>query len=297
MTKGPRMITSAGFLRCLSQRPLIYGKMEEQSNIKEYTVNVDVEYPFINDREDTFEIKLKISNEEIARIVEGDYNLLWNDNGADSWEYIECFAPDAYKRGVALAEEFCVPKWGEQMRVSNGAQYSFFLPDEIWEKVENNPRRQKEVELRKRLKEESRFKFHEESDILEKEHKKGRFKKRLRPYLNNHNAAFDGLWAGSGQYHDYAGDFWFQARVITFRQDVVVNYYKMYKRDEVLLDVRLSDCSTDCMNFICKGLEKWDYTVDRNTIKTQARNNDTDIELFMRVIDMIIIYYFVPEEE
>lgn len=271
--------------------------MEEQNNIKKYTVEVGIEYPFVDHNNDNFEIKLQVSNEEIARIVEGDYNLLWNDNCADSWEYIECFAPEAHMKGVALAEKHFVPKWGEQMRVSNGAQYCFFLPDEIWEKLENNPRRQKEVALRKRLMEESRIKFHEEGDILKKEHKKGRFKKSLRTYPKNHDAAFDGLWAGSGQYHDYAGDFWFEARVITLRQDVVVNYYKRYKRDEVLLDVRLSNCSTDCMNFICKGLENWDFIVEGNTIKAQARNNNADIELFMRVIDMIINYYFVPNEE
>ena len=51
------------------------------------------------------------------------------------------------------------------------------------------------------------------------------------------------------------------------------------------------------MNFICKGLENWDFIVEGNTIKAQARNNNADIELFMRVIDMIINYYFVPNEE
>ena len=271
--------------------------MEEQNNIKEYTVEVGVEHTWINDWDDVFEIKLLISNEEIARIVEGDYNLLWKDNGVDSWEYIECFAPEAYKRGVVLAEEYSVPKWGEQMRVSNGAQYHFFLPDEIWEKVENDLRRQKEVELRERLAEESRIRFHEEGDILKRDRKKGRFKKRLRPDPKNHNAVFDGLWSGSGQYHERAGDFWLETRVITSGEDIVVNYFKKYYRDEILIDISLSNCSSSCMSFICNGLEKWDYTVEGNTIKAQARNNDTDIELFMRVIDMVIIYYLVPEEE
>lgn len=50
------------------------------------------------------------------------------------------------------------------------------------------------------------------------------------------------------------------------------------------------------MNFISKGLEKWDYTIDNNTIKTQARNDDTDIELFMQMIDKVINYYYTPEE-
>lgn len=58
--------------------------MEEQSNIKEYTVEVGVEYPFINDWDDTFEIKFNISDEEIQSIVDGDYKLLWEEHGAGS---------------------------------------------------------------------------------------------------------------------------------------------------------------------------------------------------------------------
>lgn len=111
-----------------------------KGEIKEYKIDVGIEYPPINDFNDDFEITLPISDEEVEAIINGALRLYWVKDSAETWEYIECFAPKAYKRGNKLAETYCVPKWGDKMKIGNGAYYEFFLPDEIHDKITNDPR-------------------------------------------------------------------------------------------------------------------------------------------------------------
>lgn len=262
--------------------------MEAQYTIKEYTVTVGIEYPYVGG-DDDFEIKLAMSDDDIKKIVEEDLKFMWVSNSIESWEYIEAFLPEVYQKGVALAEEYCVPRWGEQMKVANGAQYEFFLPDEVEDAISNDVNHIKERQLRERLKEESRKNFHEEYEILMEEYRKGRFKDRLRPDPQSNNSVFPGLWGAVGQYHDYASDYWFEASImIANRHDVVVNYYKKYKRDETVLEIQIKYDSLSYVKDACRelGYEYHQYYDDR--LITISKGGNADIELFMKVIDKII---------
>lgn len=260
--------------------------MEAQSIVKEYTVTVGLDYPYFMDF-DTFEIKLAMSDDDIKKLVEGDLKLMWVRNGIDSWEYIEAFLPEVYQKGVALAEEYCVPIWGEQMKVANGAQYEFFLPDEVEEAISNDVKHIKERRLRKRLQEESRKKAHEEYDVLMDEYRKGRFKDRLRPDPQRNNSVFPGQWSG-GQFCDCAGDYCFEASIISNGHDIVVNYFKKYMRNETELEIGIKYGSLSCVENACRELGYEEYQTNGNYLKTLSKGGNSDIELFMRVIDKII---------
>lgn len=261
--------------------------MKTQSMVKEYTVTVGINYPYIGG-EDTFEIKLTMSDDDIKKLVEEDLKFIWVSNSIDSWEYIEAFLPEVYQKGVALAEEYCVPIWGEQMKVANGAQYEFFLPDEVEEAISNDVKHIKERRLRKKLQEESRKKAHEEYDVLMDEYRKGRLKDRLRPDPQSNNAVFTGLWSGSGQYHDRAGDYWFEASIISNGHDIVVNYFKKYMRNETELEIGIKYGSLSCVENACRELGYEEYQTNGNYLKTLSKGGNSDIEFFMRVIDKII---------
>lgn len=174
------------------------------------------------------------------------------------------------------------------VRVANGAQYVFFLPDEVEDAISNDINHIKEIKLREKLKEESRKNFHEEHEILMGEYWKGRFKDRLQPDPESNNAVFHGLWEGAGQYHDYAGDYWFEARIIANWHDIEVNYFKRYMRDETKLEIQIKYGSLSNAKNACGELGYENYQQNGNRLITTAKGGNTDIKLFMRVIDKII---------
>ena len=142
--------------------------------IREYKIGVGVDCPYIDELDDVFEITLPISDDEVQAIVDGAVRIFWVRNPIAPWEDIEAWAPEAYKKGNAIAEAYCISKWGEDMKVENGAHYEFFLPDEIEDAIWNNEAFQHEKKIRLRLQEESHKQFHEDGKLLYKAYESGR---------------------------------------------------------------------------------------------------------------------------
>ena len=83
----------------------------EKQDYKILEIEVGVDYPDVG-LDDTFEIQLKLYESEIQSIIENGKKELWIDNDRETLEYLEDFAPTAFKRANELAEEYASKKWG-----------------------------------------------------------------------------------------------------------------------------------------------------------------------------------------
>ena len=88
----------------------------EKQDYKILEIEVGVDYPDVG-LDDTFEIQLKLYENEIQSIIENGKKELWIDNDRETWEYLEDFAPTAFNRANILAEEYAGKRWGEQMLI------------------------------------------------------------------------------------------------------------------------------------------------------------------------------------
>lgn len=262
-----------------------------KSEIREYIIDVGIEYPPINDINDDFEITLPISDEEVEAIINADLKLYWEKDAVDYWEYIECFAPDAYKKGNKLAEAYCVPKWGDIMKIENGAHYEFFLPDEIHDKITIDPRWVAENNLRAKQKEASRLQFHEDNRIFYQNNDNGRFKNKLKGDPLWNNSIFAGLW--SEGHEDYAGEYGFHTII---KNNIKFSYQRIYRRDHVEFLVYLrSNIYGNVEGFFSKykGIYKMeDFDMKPNysppAMIAISKGDLCDIEFFMSFLEYLV---------
>ena len=262
-----------------------------KSEIKEYKVEVGIDYPPVDDFDDVFEITLPISDDEVEAIIKGELNLYWERNPAYSWEYIECFAPEAYQKGNELAEAYCVPRWGGQMKIENKAYYHFYLPEEINDKIINDPRWVNENSIRAKQREASKLQFHEDHKIFYQNCDNGRFKNKLLsdPVWNNN--VFAGLW--SEGLHDYAGEYGFHTIILN---GVEFSYQRTYRREHVDFRVDLRKP----IDFYLKEffshyhghytLEDFDMKPKYNppAMIAKSKGDLCDIEFYMSFLDFLI---------
>jgi hypothetical protein len=208
------------------------------NELKLYKCDVGIDLPHIPDQiDDLFEIVLPISDNEIQAIIDGRVRIFWEKNPIDPWEYIETWAPKAYKKGNAIAEAYCVPKWGEDMKVENGAHYEFFLPEEIEDAIRNNEAFQHERSIWLRLQEDSNKQFHEDGKLLYNAYENGRFKNQLKGDPHWNNQIFSGIWSEGDEVADYAAQYRIHTLVEVDHQTIEVNYFKRYYRDYIQLEI------------------------------------------------------------
>ena len=237
---------------------------------KLYKLDVGIDVPHIPDLvEDLIEITLPISDDEVQAIIDGRVRIFWYKNPIDPWEYIEAWAPEAYKKGNAIAEAYCVPKWGEDMKVENGAHYEFFLPDEIEDAIRNNEAFQHEKSTWLRLQEESNKQFHEDGRILNDANESGRFKGKLRCDPHWGNLIFSGIWSEGDDDGDYAAQYSIHTLVEIEHQLQEVEFFKKYYRDYIQLEIGIDSSN--------------------KKIVTKAKGGTEDVELYMRYLDSLIV--------
>ena len=235
---------------------------------REYKIEVGLDRPYIDELDDFFEIVLPISDNEVQAIVDGAVRIFWVRNPIDPWEYIEAWAPEAYKRGNVIAEAYFVPKWGEDAKIENGAHYEFFLPDEIEDAIENNAAFQHEKKIRQKLIEESDRQFHEDFKILNSANESGRFKGKLKGDPHWGNLIFSGIWGEGSSEDDFAADYSIHTLVEINQQTLKVEYSKRYYRDYIQIKI-----GTDS---------------SQKKIFTKAKGGTEDVELYMKYLDSIV---------
>lgn len=239
------------------------------NELKLYKCDVGIDLPHIPDQiDDLFEIVLPISDNEIQAIIDGRVRIFWEKNPIDPWEYIEAWAPEAYKKGNVIAEAYCVPKWGEDTKVENGAHYEFFLPDEIEDAIRNNEKFQYEKSIWLGLQEDSHKQFHEDGRILNNANESGRFKGKLKgdPHWDNH--IFSGIWSEGDEDDNYAAQYSIHTLVEVDHQTIEVNYFKRYYRDYIHLEIGTDN--------------------SHKKVFTKTQDGTEEIELYMRYLDSLV---------
>ena len=236
--------------------------------IREYKIEVGGDYPYIDELDDVFEITLPISDDEVQAIIDGRVRIFWEKNPIDPWDYLEAWAPEAYKKGNAIAEAYCAPKWGEDMKVENGAHYEFFLPDEIEDAIRNNEAFQHEKSIWLRLQEDSNKQFHEDGRLLHIAYENGRFKNQLKGDPHWDNQIFSGIWSEGGDDDYYAAEYSIHTLVEIDHQTLEVEYFKRYYRDYIQLEIGIDSA--------------------HKKIITKDQGGTDDVELYMKYLDSLV---------
>lgn len=164
---------------------------------KKYTIEVGVEYPWIDSVDYTFEVEVEFTDKELEDISQGGIRLMHNDRlDIDTDEFIEVLSKTAFDKLNAIAEKVASEKWGDQMLIANSASYNYFLPDDISEAIFNSQEVNEIYEQRNMHEEQSRLQFRTDAEILFTNHKAGRWHDRLLPDSHWGNKPFSGIWAG-----------------------------------------------------------------------------------------------------
>ena len=260
---------------------------------KTFTIHVGIEYPPV-DGDDVFEISFEMYEDEIQAIIEGGKKDLWKFNDLSSSEFMEVFAPSAYKRACKVAEDFAVPEWGEKMLVVNGAKYDFFLPEEIECAIYESDECKKVQELSEKIREISRVRFHEDGNLLKSEQKKGRWGDRLigDPHWNNN--LFGGLWSSGDR---KVSDYYIHTHMMLFGKTIEIDNSQNYYYDNVVLVLRLSPTITILQEIIENIVNENGYKITEIrplgnpvhywVLYAEGKKTESDIQVYMKVLDAL----------
>lgn len=232
--------------------------------IRKYKTDVGVSTPYAK-VDDVIEIELPISDNEINAIIDGNLSLYWVRNAIDTWEYIETFAPEAYRRGIVLAGMACKSK-RQDYNSKTPCEFRFYLPNEIINMMYSSAGWREENRIRHLQQEISRKQFHEDGKLLYEAYKEGRFKDRLTGIPQWGNKIFDGVWFE--ELHDYAATYYICTSVLIKGREFQVTYDKIYKRDSIEMTI-----STE-------------YQEDK--ITKISDGGSSDVEFFMEYLDKLI---------
>lgn len=265
---------------------------------KIYQIEVGVHYPFVG-VDDVFEISLPLYESEIRTVVEKTKSLFWVDNDLLGSELLY-FSKSATERAIKIAEETAAQIWGEQMLVKNGAEYGFFLPDEINEAIYDSPEAIAEMELRKKLREISEQRFQSDGKILKEEYAKGRWLNCLLPEPKWNNQYIYGLWSSCNG--EKAAIYSLDADVLVCRKEKVKTTYEVsYRRDDVIIRIDIYSYSKAVENLVDKfilGKGKLQGHKDFNKkiikyprsimLKATGISQEADLNMYMTLLDELI---------
>lgn len=267
---------------------------------KIYQIEVGVHYPFVG-VDDVFEISLPLYENEIKIVVEKSKKLFWVDNDLSGSELLY-FSKSASERAIKIAEKTAAQKWGEQMLVKNGAEYGFFLPDEINEAIYDSPDAVAELELRRKLQEISRQRFHSDGKLLREEHTNGRWLDYLLPEPKWDNQYIYGSWSSSSG--EKAAIYSLDADVLVCRKEKVKTTFEVsYRRDDVIIRIDIYSYSSAVENLIdgfisSKGKQQVhddfckqiiEYPATRSImLKATGISQEADLNMYMTLLDELI---------
>ena len=271
--------------------------MEEKPEI--YQIKVGIEFPDVGP-DDVFEISLPLYKSEIDEVVEKTKKLTWVDNDLLGSELLE-FSKSAHERAVKIAEETAVQIWGEKMLIKNGAEYGFFLPDEVNEAIYDSPDAIEEKNHRHHLQEVSKLRFRNDAKALNEEEAKGRWGERLLPEPRWNNNKIYGIWNSSGG--ERAALYSLNADLLFEDKRVKTSYEVIYRRDDIIIwiDVTPSSSTIEKLlnDFVIVKGKQYGHSnlkikmVDYERFQTfriivTGVSQEADLNLYMSLLDELI---------
>ena len=270
----------------------------ENQGYKIFEIEVGIDYPFVG-LDDTFEINLKLYEDEIQSIIENGKKELWIDNDRETWEYLEDFAPTAFKRANELAEEYASKKWGEQMLIKNGARYEYFLPDEIRTLIFDSEESEKVNQLIENLSDVSKERFHSDTRKLYEEKDKSEWGKLIVNGLYSDNKPFDGIWSHTlgkikSEYH-------INTNLIIKGCRIKVEYSQKYEIESKDLELRIYPSHDRLNEILNKTVVENGYIIKEilpvgnppycNVFYIEGKRNDSDIEVYIKILSNLSKLY------
>ena len=275
----------------------IFSYMENQE-YKIFEIEVGIDYPFVG-LDDTFEIKLKLYEDEIQSIIENGKKELWIDNDRETWEYLEDFAPTAFKRANILAEEYAFKRWGEQMLIKNGAKYEYFLPDEISSLIFDSEECEKINQIVKNLSDVSKERFHSDTRILYEEKDKSEWGKLIVNDPYNDNQPFGGIW--SHTLGKNKSEYLIHTSLIIKGCRIKVEYSQEYEIESKLLELRIYPAHDKLHEILEKTLLDNGYIIKEilpignppysKVFYLEGKRNGSDIEVYIKILSNLSKLY------
>ena len=270
---------------------------------KIYTIEVGVEYPQV-EAEDTLEVQVEFTDEELKEIIQGGIRLMHNDSmDIGTYDFIEVLSKSAYSKLNALAENIASEKWGEKMLVSNGAKYIYFLPEDISDAIFDSDEAREIETKRKASSDQSAAQFHDDSRTLFDNHAKGRWQNRLLPDPHWNNAPFGGIWNGSpvGSFKDNYSKYGFHCTIELDGKKTEISYSVKYLPESYELELRVFEYNENVVRIFENTLTQEGYSIKERrpigepvysyVIYAEGNDPKTFVSTYMNILDQVIRLY------
>lgn len=264
----------------------------ENQDYKIFEIEVGIDYPYVG-LDDTFKLNIKLYEEEIRSIIKGGKKDLWIDNERETWEYLEDFAPTAFKRANKIAEEYASKRWGEQMLVKNGAKYDFFLPEEISTLIFDSEECEKVKQIVEDISNISKERFHSDTRILYEEKDKSEWGKLIVNDPHHDNQPFGGIW--SHTLGKNKSEYLIHTSLIIKGCKIKVEYSQKYEIDSKILELRITPAQDRLHEILEKTLIENGYVIKKilpignppycKVFYVKGKRNESDIEIYIKILN------------
>lgn len=207
----------------------------------------------INSLDDTVDIDLPLSDYEIDAIVNGGIWQIGRDTHVGEEEYIECYAPEAWKRAIRLAGKATNGLFSHCHE--EGYAVDVFLPEEISDIIWNSSVALEYKNTREDYKNISNKRWKQDFQTIKEEMSTGRW---------NDSIVLDtqcpGIWSGDAYSAAYSLNFFVKGKH-------KVSYGKSYEYKSKKIFVKMDTyyVSMETIEDICHKIEK------RNILRVTAR--------------------------
>lgn len=246
----------------------------------------------LDSKYDDIEIDLPLYEEEVDAIVSGGIRGIGKEHFADDWELIECFAPQAFKRALALADE----KSNGEFSKSNKKYHdiAIFLPDDISDRIWQSSVALEFERTKKEYHDISNAIWKRDRDILLSNIAQGRWDDKIA-----NRTLQDGIWSSGG----YFSDGWLDVILVN---DIKTSYGKKYyfREKRIELQIYVYGIGVDFLKHFCAFHQKnhsFPFKVEPISwyarILTETDISNHGVELFMNFLDELTHYEFQEERQ
>lgn len=283
--------------------PLWPRRLVNKNNVsmnKVFALEVGIEDPWIGS-DDTFEVIIEFTEDELSEIIQGGISLLRNDSmDIGTYDFIEVLSNSAYKKLNSIAEKVASEKWGEKMLIANGARYTYFLPDDIVNAIFDSNEAHEIYEKRRWNENLSHSQFKEDTKMLFTNHSNGRWKGKLLPDPHWGNQPFGGSWSGPsiGSFEKAFPVYGFHCTILLNGKETNIEYTVRYFLESYELELCVFWHDAKVVAIFEDILSKEGYSIKKRlpigepvysyAIYSEGKNPQQFCSTYMNILDEII---------